>query len=137
MWITKRVWLSWAEAWRARMMTKVLVGEFGRSPAPVHIGKRCGEAASQKFMPTWLNFRQRLKRARNRGFAGPSGQPARRGQNLFGMAGHFDLAPDAGDFAGAVDQQRRAFNAHVFTPIHAFLDPDAIGLEHLLGLVGE
>ncbi len=35
-----------------------------------------------------------------------------------------------------VDQRRRAFDAHVFTPVKALLPPDAIGFDDGSGLVG-
>ena len=56
-------------------------------------------------------------------------------QHLVDMARHLHLAPDVPDHALAVDQEGRALDAHVFPAIHALLDPDAVILRHLAGLV--
>src|SRR6185369_202782 len=52
------------------------------------------------------------------------------------MARSLDLVPDVADDALLVDQEGRALDAHVFAPIHALLDPGAIGLGDLAFLVG-
>lgn len=49
------------------------------------------------------------------------------GEHLLGVAGHPDLPPNIGDPATRIDQQRRAFNAHIFAPEHRLLGPYPIG----------
>src|SRR6266481_1154668 len=51
-------------------------------------------------------------------------------QNLVGMAVNLDLRPDAGDAPVAADQHRSTVDSHVFFPIHGFLRPYPVGLEH-------
>src|SRR3546814_20371092 len=52
------------------------------------------------------------------------------------MAGHFHLAPDAGEFSRPVDQEGGPLDAHVLAPVQAFLAPDAVRLGGLAGFVG-
>src|SRR3546814_6689247 len=68
--------------------------------------------------------------------------PAARASNLLrhlqhgiDMAGHLHLAPDTSHRAGAVDQEGRALDAHIFPAIHALLDPGAVSLADLALLV--
>lgn len=53
----------------------------------------------------------------------------RRGQHFLGVAGNLHFSPDAGDLAVLSDQEGRAVNAHIFSPVHALFDPHAIGLK--------
>src|SRR5271169_507213 len=52
------------------------------------------------------------------------------------MARHPDLMPDAAYGPRPVDQKGRAFDPHVFAPVHALLDPGAILLADLAADVG-
>src|SRR5271169_3842406 len=52
------------------------------------------------------------------------------------MALYPDFAPDAAYGPRPVDQKGRAFDAHVFTPVHALLDPGAIFLADLAVDIG-
>ena len=47
-----------------------------------------------------------------------------------------DLAPDPGDLAIVLDEERGALDTHILAPIHALFLPDTIGLENGLVLVG-
>lgn len=40
------------------------------------------------------------------------------------------FAPDAADYAIAVDEERGALYAHIFLAIHAFFDPYAVIFAH-------
>src|SRR5690242_3331120 len=57
-------------------------------------------------------------------------------EHLLGMARHAHVSPHLGNAACAVDQKGGAQDAHEAAAVHRLLAPDAIGLEHLLGLVG-
>src|SRR3984893_2086005 len=52
------------------------------------------------------------------------------------MAGDLDLAPYAAHHAFLVDEKGGALDPHVFPPVHALLDPDAVALAHLALDVG-
>ncbi len=53
------------------------------------------------------------------------------------MSGHSHFAPAPGDLARSVHQEGGALDPHVFSPIHALLDPNAVGLGRLLCLIGQ
>ena len=46
------------------------------------------------------------------------------------------LGPHMGDTAGLVDQEGGPRYPHELLPVHGFLAPHSVGLEHLVGLVG-
>ena len=46
------------------------------------------------------------------------------------------LGPDRGDVTGLIDQKRRALDAHIVSPVHAFGDPHPIALGDLGAEVG-
>src|SRR5437764_7214179 len=58
------------------------------------------------------------------------------GQHFLDMARHLDLAPYVADRALGVDQERRPLDPHIFSSVHAFLDPGAIGSADLSILIG-
>src|SRR5690606_4786526 len=53
-------------------------------------------------------------------------------EHRFYMPGDLDLAPDLGDPSLFVDQKRRALDPHILAPVHALLDPDAVGFGDLV-----
>src|SRR6266700_248043 len=58
------------------------------------------------------------------------------GQHFLDMARHLDLAPYVANRPLGVDQEGRPLDPHVFSSIHAFLDPGAVGSADLAVLVG-
>src|SRR5215831_2569915 len=52
------------------------------------------------------------------------------------MARHPDLVPHAADDAGSIDQKGGALDAHIFSAVHALLDPHAVFLAHIPAGVG-
>src|SRR5262249_4119935 len=61
---------------------------------------------------------------------------AERGQNFLRMPFRADLAPDAHNAPLRGDQERRAFDTHKRSSVHSLFDPDAIGVDHGLLLIG-
>lgn len=53
------------------------------------------------------------------------------------MVGRRNFSVDGANQAVRVDDECRAFSAHVFFAIHAFFNPDAVGLDDGAGLVAE
>jgi hypothetical protein len=58
-------------------------------------------------------------------------------QDLRRMAVDLDLRPDAGDPPVRADQEGRPGDPQEGPAVHGFFAPDAVGLEHLVGLVGK
>ena len=48
------------------------------------------------------------------------------------MAFHTYFAPNVKNFAVFADEKSRPLNAHIFSAIHVFFHPNAIGFEHFL-----
>src|SRR3954452_9291503 len=99
----------------------------------------CSKAAASPSRPNAPARRRKSRNWRRKSSTGGDGAKSKRFgglQHFFGVAVNLDLAPGSPDHAFAVDQEGRAFDAHVLLAVHAFFLPDLVFLGDAGGLVG-